>query len=200
VPEALSIPAAAAAPVLELPTLTIESVPMHIAVLRIWKPHAEHFSALAEVLGFPWPAAPNQVSGTDTRVLWLAPDSWAIVGPAATSSREWAAQALGERLHHVSVVTEGRAVFTLRGPLARALLSKDCSLDLHPRKFGAGQCAQSLLAQVPILLEPLAVAEAHAVDYRLYVDISYVGYLRAWFADAAVEYSATLSDRIAGVS
>ena len=175
--------------VVQLPTLSIEQVPLRIAVLRLWKPHVEHFSALSEVFVLPWPSAPNTVAGSDTRVLWLAPDTWAIAGPSAAMAHEQAARALLQRLHHVSVVTEGRAVFRVRGPLARLLLSKGCSLDLQPHQFGEGQCAQSLLAQVPVLIEPLAVTEPHTVDYQLYADISYAGYLRAWFADAALEYS-----------
>jgi sarcosine oxidase, subunit gamma len=175
--------------VVDLPTLTVERVALRIAVLRLWKPHAEHFTALSEVFGLAWPAAPNRVAGTDCRVLWLAPDTWAVVGPPEATTRARAARALGERLHHVSEVSEGRVVLSIRGPLARTVLNKGCSLDLHPRQFAEGQCAQSLLAQVPVLIEPLAVAEAHAVDYRLYADISYAGYLKAWFGDATIEYS-----------
>jgi heterotetrameric sarcosine oxidase gamma subunit len=190
VPESSATVAAEPSPrVIELPTLTVERVPLRIAVLRLWKPHAEHFTALSEVFGFAWPSVANRVAGTECRALWLAPDTWAIVGPLESLTRDRAARALGERLHHVSEVSEGRAVFSVRGPLARSVLSKGCSLDLHPRQLAEGQCAQSLLAQVPVLIEPLAVNEPHALDYRLYVDISYAGYLRAWFIDASLEYS-----------
>lgn len=182
------IPAPRSPHVLQLPTLTVELLPLRIAVLRVWKPHAEHFNALSEVFGVAWPSAPNRVAGTDCRVLWLAPDAWAIVGPPEAMSGERAGRALAERLHHVSDVTEGRAVFSLCGPLARTVLNKACSLDLHPRQFAEGQCAQTLLAQLPVLIEALAVDEPHAVDYRLYVDISYTAYLRAWFSDATMEY------------
>jgi sarcosine oxidase, subunit gamma len=189
VPEPAMMSPAAIAAVIELPTLRITALSQRIAILRLWKPRAEHFSALSEVFGLPWPSAPNRAAGSDTRVLWLAPDTWAIVGQPEWKSRQYAARALGERLHHVSEVSDGRVVFSVSGARARALLSKGCSLDLHPREFCDGQCAQSLLAQVPVLIEPVALSEAHAIDYRLYADVSYGGYLRAWFADAAQEYS-----------
>jgi sarcosine oxidase subunit gamma len=169
--------------------LHIEQLAVPIALLRLWKPHAEHFSALSEVFGLPWPSAPNSVAGLNTRVLWLAPDTWAIVGAVESTLRQQAGRALGERLHHISEITEGRVVFSICGPLARALFSKGCSLDLHPQQFSEGRCAQSLLAQVPVLIEPRAVSEAHAIDYQIYADISYEGYLRAWFKDAAIEYA-----------
>jgi sarcosine oxidase, subunit gamma len=189
VPENALPIAATAAAVVQLPTLHIERLALPIALLRLWKPHAEHYSALSEVFGLPWPSAPNNVAGLDPRVLWLAPDTWAIVGSVEATVRQQAGRALGERLHHVSEISEGRSVFSVAGPLARALLSKGCSLDLHPQQFSEGRCAQSLLAQVPVLIEPRAVPQVHAIDYRIYSDISYEGYLRAWFKDAAVEYS-----------
>lgn len=196
----IPIPAPPSPHVLQLPTLSVEHLALRIAVLRVWKPHAEHFSALSEVFGFAWPSAPNRVAGTDCRVLWLAPDTWAIVGPSEAMIRDQAARGLGERLHHVSDVTEGRAVFSLRGPLARTVLNKGCSLDLHPRRLAEGQCAQTLLAQLPVLIEPLAIDKPHAVDYRLYVDTSYTGYLRAWFSDATIEYSDASAQRPSAAS
>jgi len=189
VPEAMMPAPAAFAAVLELPTLKIELLALRITLLRLWKPRAEHYTALSEAFGLPWPSGPNTAAGGDTRVLWLAPDTWAIVGGEESASRERAGRALGERLHHVSEISEGRSVFSVRGPLARVLLGKGCSLDLHPSEFGEGCCAQSLLAQVPVLIEPRAASEPQASDYRIYADISYTGYLRAWFIDAALEYS-----------
>ena len=185
-----SVNAEAQAPlIVQLPTLEIALLPLQITILRLWKPQAIHFAALSEVFGVAWPSTPNRAVGSDCRVLWLAPDSWALVGPGEVLIRERAARALAESLYHLSDVSEGRSVFALSGPLVRGLLSKGCSLDLHPRELADGNCAQTLLAQVPVLIEPLAVDQPHALNYRLYADVSYTGYLRAWFNDAVIEYS-----------
>jgi sarcosine oxidase subunit gamma len=178
-----------AEPVVQLPTLQIVQEGHRISLLRLWKAQVQHFGALSDAFDLAWPVLPNTVAGVVPRILWLAPDTWALVGSSASAIRERTARALGTRLHHVSDVGEGRAVFCIRGAIARAVLSKGCSLDLHPRELSPGRCAQSLLAQVPILIEPIEDTEPAAMAYRLYTDVSYEKYLRTWFADAVIEYS-----------
>ena len=67
---------------------------------------------------------------------------------------------------------------------ARDLLAKGCSLDLHPRVFGRGGCAQSHLAKAQVVLHQ--VSDEPAFD--LYVLRSFADYLWAWLEDAAGEY------------
>ena len=66
---------------------------------------------------------------------------------------------------------------------ARELLAKGCSLDLHPRVFAPGQCAQTLLQHANIMLESL---EGGAL--RFYTDRSIAQWVAAWLEDAALEY------------
>ena len=113
----------------------------------------------------------------------LASSLMDAIDPARFIAR--AARACGDTLHHVAEVSEGRVVFELEGPKAREVLSKGCSLDLHPRVFGAGQCAQTLLHHANILLE------ASGSDrFRFYTDRSLAGWMSAWLADATLEYRA----------
>jgi sarcosine oxidase subunit gamma len=172
--------------VIAMARLRIEQEAHLLALLRLWKPQPEHFEALSATFGLSWPSTPNTVAGPEPHVLWLAPDTWALVGASIAAVREQAARALGVRLHHVSDVSEGRVTFRVQGPLAQTLLNKGCSLDFHARELAVGRCAQSLLAQVPILIEPVETPKDAA--FRLYADISYARYLRAWFVDACVEF------------
>ncbi|EWM17999.1 sarcosine oxidase, subunit gamma [Kutzneria sp. 744] len=52
---------------------------------------------------------------------------------------------------------------------------------MHPRAFGPGRCAQTMLARAAVVL--------HQVDagptYRLLVRPSFAGYLTSWVRDAA---------------
>jgi heterotetrameric sarcosine oxidase gamma subunit len=48
----------------------------------------------------------------------------------------------------VTDVSGGRMAVRLAGADARGLFAKDCPLDLHPRAFKPGTCAQSVLAKV----------------------------------------------------
>jgi sarcosine oxidase subunit gamma len=58
------------------------------------------------------------------------------------------------------------------------LLSKGCSLDLHPREWRAGMCAQTLLARVPVILQQ------RASEKRVFIRPSFAHYLIDWLTRA----------------
>jgi sarcosine oxidase, subunit gamma len=66
------------------------------------------------------------------------------------------------------------------------VLGKGCALDLHPRVFGAGAAAQTMLGQAGVIL--LAVSGT-GDDYRILVRASFARYLADWLLDAAGEYT-----------
>lgn len=87
---------------------------------------------------------------------------------------------LSQTVSHVADVSAARIGFSVSGNGARDLISSMCPLDLDPDVFAPGQCAQSLLARVPVcLFRPSAQP-----DYCLYVDRSFSAYARAWLTDA----------------
>jgi sarcosine oxidase subunit gamma len=138
----------------------------------------------AYLAGVPLPLTPNRVAATGPlRVLWLGPDEWLVVAPEATGSDLPArlARAVAVRRALVTNLSSSRAVIEIGGQDARALLEAGCGLDLHPRAFAAGQCAQTLLARVPVILDQLD----DAPHYRLLVRRSYAGWLADWLIDAA---------------
>jgi sarcosine oxidase, subunit gamma len=141
-------------------------------------------AAVAKAAGIALPTKPNTAS---ENALWLGPDEWLITGDTDP------APALREALKglHATVtdVSEARAVIGLSGPHARDVLAKGCPLDLHPREFGLGRCAQSILAQAAVILHQKDAAPT----YDIYVARSYAGYLWAWLEDAAAEYGLAVS-------
>ena len=56
--------------------------------------------------------------------------------------------------HHRSVVdvSANRAVIELVGPSRHDLLSSACPIDLHPKSWGDGRCAQSVFGAAQVLL------------------------------------------------
>jgi len=112
----------------------------------------------------PGPSLPterNTVAGDESRAaLWLGPDEWLVVGPPGSE-----------------------AALELRGPRARELLEFGCPIDLDPRVFGPGRCAQTLLARANVLI--WFVADDPEPIYRLLVRPSFAAYVAAWLADAA---------------
>ena len=140
--------------------------------------------AVEAVVG-PLPLEPNTFTGDDAgSVLWLGPDEWLLVGPpdGAQALEAQLREALGEAASRVAVVdvSANRTTLELSGPDARRALESGCPIDLHPRAFGPGRCAQTLVARANVILQQLDDEPA----YRLYVRPSFAAYLAAWLTDA----------------
>lgn len=174
---------AATAWTIDVPGLTVVERPVAVCVLRVRQPDPAA-AALAGAFGAAWPSTPNTITDAAPQVAWLAPGEWAIFAPAAALEAR-VADACAGLTHHLAEVSAGRRLWRVAGDEARALIAKGCSLDTDPSLFPAGRCAQTLLAQVGVLLIPQA-GEGQAFD--ILADASFAGHLRAWFADAALEF------------
>jgi sarcosine oxidase subunit gamma len=144
-------------------------------------------AAAGSVLEARLPVSPNTVqTGNDLTILWLGPDEWLIVTPPGAEGLIIARlrEALGSIHAAVTDVSGNRARLRLAGPNARDVLAKGCSLDLHPRHFGPGQCAQTLIVRAGAILHQIDDRPA----YDLYVSRSFAEYLWMWLADAITEY------------
>jgi sarcosine oxidase subunit gamma len=144
-------------------------------------------AAAGSVLEARLPVSPNTVqTGGDLTILWLGPDEWLIQTPPGREASIIARlrEALANIHAAVTDVSGNRARVRLAGPNARDVLAKGCSLDLHPRRFGPGQCAQTLIVRAGAIL--------HQIDdrptYDLYVSRSFAEYLWMWLTDAMTEY------------
>ncbi len=143
--------------------------------------------AFAGALGYELPRAPNRTNGEGARgALWLGPDEWLVTAPAGQEKAllETLSQAAAGHHAALSDVSAARIVLTLSGPRAREVLEKGCSLDLHPRAFQTGHCAQTRLARAAILLHQTDDTPA----YDMHVAWSFAAYLWVWLEDAAAEF------------
>lgn len=143
---------------------------------------------VAQAVGARPPEKANTVAkGGKNAILWLGPDEWLVVTPKGKQGN--IESKLRESLdgQHVSVVdgSDARTTIRLHGADARNVLMKGCPLDLHPRVFGPGQCAQSILAKADVLIHQID----DAPTYDIYVLCSFSRYLWDWLADAAKEFS-----------
>ena len=151
---------------------------------------AEAFtSAVTGVLGVAPPAEPNAVGASgEISVLWLGPDEWLIAAPAegGTELMERLASSLAGLHHSLIDASAGRVVLELGGPEARAVLAQGMGLDLRPRAFGPGRCAQTALARVPIILQQIDPTPR----YRIFVRASFAPYVSEWLRSTIVELAA----------
>ena len=134
------------------------------------------------------PIEPNTVhGGPDAAVLWLGADEWLIVGPdeggaaLETQLRDALAAAPDSAVAIVDV-SANRTTVELARPDAADILAGGCSIDLHPRAFRPGHCAQTLVARAGVIL--WQTANAPVPTYRLLVRPSFATYLATWLTDA----------------
>jgi sarcosine oxidase subunit gamma len=141
----------------------------------------------AYLAGVPLPLQPNRVASMRTlRTLWLGPDEWLVTSPEgmAPDLLGRLTRALAGRHAQVTDLSASRAVIEIAGLRARDLLQKGCGLDLHPRAFGPGHCAQTLFAKLPVIIDQTSAAPL----YRLFVRRSAARWLALWLIDAALEF------------
>jgi len=168
-----------------IPRATLrELTPPLLLNLRGDAADAAFAAAVAGVLGTAPPVEPNTVAGSgETSLLWLGPDEWLIAAPASASDLLHRLEAALQGMHHsLCEMSQSRIIFDLAGPEARAVLETATSLDLHPRVFGHGRCAQTGLARVPAILQMI-----EATRFRIYVRLSFAPYVRAWLERAMAE-------------
>ena len=155
--------------------------------------------AVAEVeqrLGLTLPPA-NRASGADgpRTAVWLGPDEWLVMdsGPDADLETELAAIVRPADGAVVDVSAQ-RTTLRLRGPHARSVLAKGCSVDLHPRTVVPGLAVQTMIAHAAVIVAVVDAGSpdqglADDLDCRILVRSTFAAYLADWLLDAAVEYA-----------
>jgi sarcosine oxidase subunit gamma len=144
--------------------------------------------AVGLTLGLSLPLEPNTVvRAGELTALWLGPDEWLVVGPPDTQRdvENRIREASGEEHVAVTDVSAQRTTLLVSGARARDLLAHGCPLDLHPRAFGAGRCAQTTLARAQVVL---VARDEPGAGFWVLVRSSFAGYLTDWLLDAAAEY------------
>lgn len=168
---------------------TLATVPFLAQIGLRLDPDGPAAARVAAVIGADLPG-PNRVAqGGDCRALWLGPDEWVVIGEDGTEG------ALTARLEEAvgadgSVVdlSANRTGLLLAGPQARDVLATCCSLDFHPRVFGPGQCAQTLVQKAGVLIE-----QTDADAYLILIRPSFAAYVAEWLLDGMTGLAADLA-------
>jgi sarcosine oxidase subunit gamma len=148
--------------------------------------------ALLSVTGLRLPAEANSFTTEGALAcLWLGPDEWLILGPGG-GEHEIAARlraALGDIHAAVTDVSEARTTIAVAGPRGRELLVKGTSIDLHPRVFGPGRCAQTGFAGANIILRQTD----ELPSFEILVLNSFAESLWNWLEGGAREYRVAIT-------
>ena len=141
-------------------------------------------TTVKDILDVEIPTEPNTVSsGGKYIVLWLGENEWLVITQEDQQTN--LIKQLGNKLNGMSAsitdLSSGQIILRITGPSVRNVLSKGCTLDLHPRSFGVGDCAQTLLAEVGVTMRQID----DIPSFELIVRRSLAEYLCAWLIDAA---------------
>lgn len=131
------------------------------------------------------PIQPNRSNAHDGwRALWLRPNGWLLSRSARVGGGAWSdvlhAQLAG--LCRITDLSHSRVCIALEGSGARVLLGKGTPLDLRPGRFAPRQCARTLCAGFPVLLDHTE----SGID--VYVDVPLAAAFWEWLNDAALEW------------
>lgn len=164
-------------------------------------PGSEAAARLEAALGLALPAACASTGDAESlHLLWLSPDEFLAVD--VSRPQEFGeAEALAEVLEPREASEDGpareraagqvvdlsgnRTILELTGAEARTVLGKGCHLDLHPRAFGVGDVASTLLGPVPVILHRSAED-----TWRIYPRASFAEFTVRWLLDAMRELTA----------
>ncbi|MCF8468787.1 MAG: hypothetical protein K9G33_15410, partial [Sneathiella sp.] len=141
-------------------------------------------AGVKSAIGLELPTTPNKVASSGaSKALWLAPEEWLIVSEAGDDLITKLEAALAGQHVAVNDLSANRIIFELSGSHSHDVLMKSCELDLHPRAFKPGDCAQTLIAKSQAIVE-----QTGETVFHIYVRCSFSRYVGAWLTDAQEEY------------
>ena len=143
-------------------------------------------SKVNSVLRSDLPLAANTFESGMSNAYWLGPDEWLITSVAG--ERDTLPVLLEDAISGahatMNILSGGMICLRVSGRSAALLLNKGCPLDLHPRAFGAGQCAQSGLARASVLVAKLD----EKPTFEVFVRRSFADYVAKWLQHAGGEF------------
>lgn len=159
------------------------------AMADLWvDPAGDGATAVAAIVGATLPSAPGTAVVTSVATaIWLGPEEWLITTRAASGVELEAdlQRAVREHGGAATDVSAQRTSIRLSGERARRVLSKGCSLDLHPSVYRSGAAQQTMLGLAAVIIIAL---NDDGTDYRVLARASFARYVAEWLLDASAEF------------
>ena len=159
--------------------------PCTILRVQTWDSKAMAPTVIEDLLERSRPRTTGAVESGCAEMICVGPADWLVIAAEADATK-WLdrfASAFDGRAFRASDVSDALARFEITGSDVRDLLAKGCSLDLHSPLFPAGRSARTRFAGMPVIVRSI-----DTYRFELIVEQSYVDYLRAWLADAELEF------------
>jgi sarcosine oxidase, subunit gamma len=156
--------------------------PLPPAARWILRGGADARAAAAAALQLPIPDEACRAAAAGGRAaLWLGPDEWLLIAPAADADAAGAAlgAALAAVAHSLVDVSHRQVALELTTPQAALLIAAGCPLDLEPAAFPVGMCTRTMLGKAEIVLWRTGPDE-----FRIEVWRSFAPYVSAFLGEA----------------
>ncbi|TPI76652.1 sarcosine oxidase subunit gamma family protein [Mesorhizobium sp. B2-8-9] len=140
--------------------------------------------------GMAAPETPKAVDTADATLIWSGPDQFLVLSKGGRHSIE----ALGPVFAgsaSLSDQSHARALISVSGDKARAMLAKLSSIDLHPDVFGVGAAAATSMDHTSVTLWRGQDRNGQAV-FNLLVFATFAESLWQTILDSAAEYGVTI--------
>jgi len=142
---------------------------------------------LQQVLDMAVPQQPNSfVIHENVLWAWLEPDEWLLISPPdrADHIEKDIRAALTGQFATLVKISSAQTIFRISGDRAADFLSRGIAIDLDPMGFSTGQCAQTEMAHVPVLVLNQTQDEPRL---DLIVRRSFADHLWRWLLDIGEE-------------
>lgn len=170
-----------------LASRAVMMAPLPPAARFILRARPAAMEAAAAPLGFRLPVvACRSVSAGIRSALWLGPDEWLLLAPAADGAAWQAAleAAIGSLPHSLVDISHRQSGLTLSGAAATSVLNVGCPLDFDPAAFPVGMCTRTVLGKAEIVLWRTGAQGFHIEAWR-----SFLPYVWGFLAEAAREFT-----------
>lgn len=162
--------------------ITLEIPPPRAYVrLQIARRHIPDIGAI-RIADVALPTEAGHCVGDEPAAFWMSPEGWLLTARSVTGTRlqSIAQQGCSGLSAAVVDVSDALVALELHGPRSRELLARGCGVDVSTRALGIGQCVRTRLAQLAVIVRPLA-----ADIVELIVDRGPAAWLCDWIEDAA---------------
>lgn len=162
--------------------ITVEIPPPRAYVrLQIARRHIPDIGAI-RIADVSLPTEAGHCVGDDPAAFWMSPEGWlltsrSVTGPKLQSIAHEGCVSISAAAVDVS---DALVAIELHGPRGRELLARGCGLDVSTSALGVGQCVRTRLAQLAVIVRPVAEDIV-----ELIVDRGPAAWLCDWIEDAA---------------
>jgi sarcosine oxidase subunit gamma len=159
--------------------------PCTIIRVQSWDIQAPTPARVKHALETTWPRTVGTVMTGRADVLCIGPTEWLVL--ASDPDPDPLFRILNEGFQGSAFrrtnVSSALSRIEIGGPNVQSLLSKGCSLDLHPQMFSPERSARTRFAGMPVVLHC-----TQPTTFECIVSLSLRDYFLSWLADAAMEF------------